>query len=273
MHMDTETIFSSNRPRAGNVIDEFASVGHYHFTTEEMRFALGTSQAATRLALARLAKKGLIASPARGFYVIVPPAYRRVGCLPPEEFISKLMECRGRPYYVALLSAAEYHGAAHQSPQVFQVAVEGNHRPISCGLVRVRFISRARIAEIPVQTRNTRYGSLILSTPEATAFDLVGYALCAGGWDNVATVLCELAEEIDPDLLCEAAQTAPVTWAQRLGYLLELVEASDKTLPLKNHVRRFARNLTPLVSYASLDNARREDDWKLLVNADVESEV
>ena len=28
-----------------------------------------------------------------------------------------------QPYYVALLSAAAYHGAAHQKPQVFQVMV------------------------------------------------------------------------------------------------------------------------------------------------------
>lgn len=264
---------NNRRPRANNVIDEFASVGRYHFTTEEMCSALGVSEAATRLALARLAKKGLIASPARGFYVIVSPEYRRVGCLPAAEFIPQLMEHRARPYYVALLSAAEYHGAAHHSPQVFQIAVAGNHRPISCGLVRVRFISRARIAEVPVQTRNTRCGTLLLSTPEATAVDLVGYARRAAGWDNVATILCELAEEINPDLLCEAARTAPVTWAQRLGYLLELVGAEDKAGPLKDHVRRFARDLTPLVPYASVDDARREDDWKLLVNADVESEV
>lgn len=271
--MNTETAMNNKHPRASSVIDEFASVGQYHFTTAEMREALGVSSAATRLALGRLAKKGLVASPSRGFYVIVPPEYRRVGCLPPDEFAPQLMERRGQQYYVALLSAAEYHGAAHHSPQVFQIAVAGNHRPIHCGLSRVSFISRARIAEVPVQTRNTRCGTILISSPEATAIDLVGYARRAAGWDNVATVLCELAEEIDPDLLCEAARTAPVTWAQRLGYLLELVGAADKALPLKDYVRRNARDATPLIPRAATDNARRADDWKLLVNADVESEV
>ena len=264
---------NNKRPRARDVIDEFASVGRYHFTTAEMRSALGVSDAATRLALGRLIKKGLIASPGRGFYVIVPPEYRRIGCLPPAQFIPQLMECRERLYYVALLSAAQYHGAAHHSPQVFQVAVAGNHRPISCGAVRVSFISRARIAEVPVQTLDTPRGKLLLSTVEATAIDLVGYARRAAGWDNVATVLCELAEKIDPDLLCEAARTAPVTWAQRLGYLLELVGAADKALPLKSYVRRCARDATPLIPYAAVDRARRADDWRLLVNAEVESEV
>ena len=49
-------------PRAGDVIAGFAADGRYHFNTADMRSALG-----------RLAKKGLIASPARGFYVILPP--------------------------------------------------------------------------------------------------------------------------------------------------------------------------------------------------------
>ena len=261
------------RLRASGVIDDFASVGRYHFTTAEMREALGVSSAATRLALGRLAKKGLVASPSRGFYVIVPPEYRRVGCLPPDQFIPQLMERQKRLYYVALLSAAEYHGAAHHRPQVFQVAVAGSHRPISCGAVRVSFISRARIAEVPVKSLNTPRGTILLSSVEATAIDLVGYARRAAGWDNVATVLCELAEEIDPDLLCEAARTAPVTWAQRLGYLLELVGAADKALPLKDYVRRNARDATPLIPCAAVDRARRADDWRLLVNAEVESEV
>ena len=268
-----ETAMNNRCPRASGVIDEFASVGRYHFTTAQMRSALGVSEAATMLALYRLKKKGLIASPSRGFHVIVPPEYRRIGCLPPDQFISQLMKHKKRQYYVALLSAAQYHGAAHHRPQVFQVAVEGNHRPVFCGAARVFFISRARIAEVPLMSRNTRCGTIMLSTPEATAIDLVGYARRAAGWDNVATVLCELAEEIDPELLCEAASTAPLTWAQRLGYLLELVGAEDKAGPLKSYVRRRARDFTPLIPYAAVDHAWRADDWRVLVNADVESDV
>jgi len=41
----------------------------------------------------------------------------------------------------------------------------------------------------------------------------------------VATVLSELAERLDPKKLVKAAETAPLPWAQRLGYLLERVGA------------------------------------------------
>jgi hypothetical protein len=42
-------------------------------------------------------------------------------------------------------------------------------------MARVAFVVRKRIAEVPVQSFNTPRGTLLVSTPEATALDLVGY--------------------------------------------------------------------------------------------------
>lgn len=231
------------------------------------------SAAAAKLALNRLAKQALVASPARGFYVIMPPEYRRLGCLPADQFIPALMEILGLRYYAALLSAAQYHGAAHHRPQEFQVALARNRRPIACGAVRVSFIARKRIGDVPVQSFNTPRGTIMVSTVEATAIDLVGYEHHAGGLDQVATVISELAEQIDPQRLTAAAQTAPMPWAQRLGYILELVGAAEKAALLKAYVREKARDVTPLLPAAPHDNARRAADWKLYVNAEVEAEA
>ena len=52
---------------------EFAVRGQYHFTSSEFRTALGVSAVAANQALWRLANRGEIASPGRGFYVVVPP--------------------------------------------------------------------------------------------------------------------------------------------------------------------------------------------------------
>ena len=265
--MDTDIL------RAGHVIAGFAADGRYHFSTPDMRSALGVSAAATRLALSRLAKKGLIASPARDFYVILPPEYGRLGCLPPDQFVPALMEHLKQPCYAALLSAAEYHGAAHPRPQAFQVAVAGNRRPISCGAVGVSFITRKRIDEVVVRSFNTPRGTIPVSSVEATAIDLVGYEKRVGGLDQVATMLSELTERIDPDLLAIAARTAPVSWAQRLGYLLERIGAADKTALLKAHVRRLARDIALLLPAGSRDHAPRSAGWRLRINVEVEAEV
>lgn len=260
----------SAKPRAKTVVDDLAAEGRYHFTAAEMRSALGVSSAASKLALGRLIKKRQVASPARGFYVIVPPEYRSLGCLPADQFIPAFMEHRKLRYYAALLSAAQYYGAAHHRPQEFQVALARNRRPIACGTVRASFIARRRIGTVPLQGFNTPRGTIRVSTPEATAVDLVGYERRAGGLDHVATVLAELAERIDPERLVVAAQTAPVPWAQRLGYLLELVGAADKVISLKAHVRRNARQVTALQPAAAHENASRSNDWRLRINADIE---
>lgn len=259
--------------KAREYIAGLATNGKYHFTAAEMRQSLGVSPAAAKLALLRLARQGLVASSARGFYVIVPPEYRQLGCLPADQFIPALMARHGLTYYAGLLSAAQYHGAAHHRPQEFQVFVAKNRRPIACGAVRVAFIARKRIANVPVQSFNTPRGTIRVSTVEATAVDLVGYERHAGGLDQVATILAELAEQIDPERLVAAAQTAPIPWAQRLGYLLELVGATAGAELLKAHVRKAARDMTPLLPGTSHAKARQEKDWRLYVNAEVEAET
>ena len=260
-------------PRARDFIAQLAADGQYHFTGEKIRTALGVSAAATKLALYRLAKRGLAASPARGFYVIIPPEYRRLGCLPPDQFVPALMEYLKLSYYAGLLSAAQYHGAAHHRPQAFQVVLPRNRRPIECGSVRVSFIARKRISEVPVQSFNTPRGTIQVSTVEATAVDLVGYEHHVGGLDQVATILSELAEHIDAQRLAAAAQTAPIPWAQRLGYLLEHVGAGEKTALLKKYVQKETKEMTPLLPAVPHDNTPRANDWRLYVNASVEAET
>lgn len=262
-----------SHPNAREYVSGLAAGGHYHFGSREAQLALGVSAAAAKLALSRLAKQKLIASPARGFYVILPPEYRSLGCLPADQFITALMKRLNLSYYTGLLSAAQYHGAAHQRPQEFQVFLAKNRRPIRCGAVRVTFIARKRIGDVPVQPFNTPRGTVLVSTPEATALDLVGYAGHAGGLNQVATVLSELAERIDPEKLVVVARTAPIPWAQRLGYLLEQLGFAEKVPALQEYVLGHARQSTVLLPKAARMRSHRNKGWKLYVNAKVEAEL
>lgn len=259
--------------KAQQYIADLAAAGRYHFSSAQMAQALGISRNAARLSLHRLAKRGLVASPARGFYVIIPPEYRSLGSLPADQLLPGLMEWRKTRYYAGLLTAAQYHGAAHHRPQVFQAMVEKNERPIDVGSVRIRFIARKRLRSVPVESFNTPRGTVRVSTADATAVDLAGYPQHAGGLDQVATVLSELAEKIDAKRLALVARTAPLPWAQRLGYLLELVGAKEQAAVLKQYVQKHARDWTVLVPGASRARARRSADWLLYANASVEPET
>ena len=256
--------------RARDYIRELAASGRHILTTADAVDAIGGKPDAVRAQLRRLGEQGHLAQPVRSFRVIVPPEYLRLGCLPAEQFIDPLMEFLGEPYYVGLLSAAERHGAAHHRPQITQVVVRKNRAPVSCGVVRVVFIARADLGQMPVSRLNTPRGAVSYSTPEVTGLELVGYPGHAGGLDNVATVLVELAEQMRRDSLRNVAQRCPVSWAQRLGYLLELVGQQSLAQALRPIVRDRARSYTPLRRAAATAGGQRVREWKLIVNAAVE---
>ena len=264
---------STSRRPVKDYLASLMQAGRYFFASEDASQALGVSRDAAKLALNRLRRKGQIVSPARGFYVIVPPEYRALGCLPADQFIPALMAQTGAPYYAGLLSAAQYHGAAHHRPQEFQVMLGKARRPIECGKVRVVFHVRKRIADVPTQRFNTPRGTIDVSTPEATAFDLVGYEAQIGGLDAVATVLVDLAEKLDPAKLATIAPTVPLPWVQRLGYLLERLDQAQLAQGLKGYVQTHAREATPLQPSISVENQPRDQAWKIIVNADVEAET
>jgi len=254
-------------------IQDLAARGRSCFSFEDIEKLKSSTPMAIKAALRRLRKKGEIAMPYRGFYVIVPPEYRTAGCLPPEQFIPDLMDYLGEVYYAGLLSAAEYHGAAHQRPQVFQVIVAKGRRPIKCGKMQVKFIFRKNAARIPTEPRNTPAGVLKIATPEATALDLIGYVGHCAGLDNVATVLTELAEKIDAERLRELAELSPIAWVQRLGYLIELVGAQEKAERIAGYIAKKRPVRTPLTPAIGIKGARMDSRWRVFVNTQVESDL
>jgi hypothetical protein len=78
------------------------------------------SEIAIKSALRRISGNNII-SVRKGFYAIVPISYALRGTIPPELYIDDLMKHLRRSYYVGLLNAVAYYGAAHQPPQAFSV--------------------------------------------------------------------------------------------------------------------------------------------------------
>jgi hypothetical protein len=91
---------------AKSFITQLMAQGRYSFDTEEAARASGSNPVAVRAALRRLREKGDLAVPYKGFYVIVEPEHRVMGCLPASHFIPSLMEHISEGYYAGVLSAA-----------------------------------------------------------------------------------------------------------------------------------------------------------------------
>ncbi len=256
--------------------DWLLSRGRHWVTTEEVAALLGIPRAHVSPALTRSRAKGLLFSPTKGAYVPIPPEYRLWRTVPAADFVDPLMRHLGHPYYVALLSAAEVLGFAHQRPQVFQVMTPARLRDRSFGRVQMVFITSARVADRPIVERNTATGTMRVSTMEVTALDLVELPRHSGGLSNVATVLGEMVEEnaLTADALAKIAATYPAAVAQRTGWLLDFV-AQRVGVNLDLEALRHAitpATPTPLESYGP----RRgpvDETWNVIVNTLVEPDL
>ena len=251
--------------------DLLLSRGRHSFTLADAKNMLSSDDAAVRKGVERLARKGQVFSPSRSFYVVVPPEFRSWGSVPAAHFIDDLMGFLDRRYYVALLSAAELHGAAHQAPQVFQVMVDRHLRDRDVGRARLRFFTGTHVGNAPVERRNVPTGQVTLATKELTAVDLVEHPSAAGGIDNVATVLAELGP-LDGAQMAAAAEHRARSVARRLGWLLEFVSAQVDLDPLR--ALAAAGDGTPTDLRAG--GARRgslDRSWNVRVNVQVDPDL
>lgn len=254
-------------------IEALPGKGRYVFSRAEAAAVSDGSSQAVEVTLRRLKKRGSVVSPRRGFYVVVPPEYRAAGSPPASWFIDDLMRHLGRGYYVALLSAAALHGAGHQQPMAFQVIADADERDIELGRVRIEFHVSRLVRDAATQRFQTETGTMAVSTPETTAFDLVRFPASAGYWSNVATVLAELAESLDPALLAAGAKRVARSDSQRLGWLLDLIDAPKLANALARALEGERLVPTPLSSARDSTGALLDPRWGVLVNDDVESDL
>lgn len=255
------------------LVDNLQATGRYVLTREDALSALGVSEEALKKAARRLVAKNRIAVPRRGFFVIVPVEYRSTGSPPAAWFIDELMRFHGHPYYVGLLSAAALYGAAHQQPQEFQVVTNVQLRMATAGRTRIRFFVKRHIERTPTTDVKTETGSMRVSTPEATAFDLVRYLKASGHLDNVATVLSELADRLNPECLVRAAKAdVALPYAQRLGFLLDRVGAPEPADALAAWVAERHARAVPLRPDRPAVAAPKDARWHILVNDVTEAE-
>jgi predicted transcriptional regulator of viral defense system len=221
-------------------VDFLQTRGEYVFKQKSAQEILGCSEAAIRLAANRLIKKQRIIKLRQTFYLIIPLEYQTMGAPPASWYIDALMRQHHRqPYYVALLSAAALHGAAHQQPQLFQVITNKPLRPITIGRTKIIFIVKKSLQDDVMATKmtiqmKTPTGYMNVATSETTAFDLVHYVEHAGYLNNIATVLTELLDKINPEKLLFAAKNEKVAIVQRAGYLLTKLMATNKSATLEH---------------------------------------
>jgi len=222
------------RSALSSYISGLLSTGRTVFTAEDAEQALGVGRGAFLDAAERLQRRKALLNPRQGFYVVVPPQFASWGAPPPAWYIDALMRYERQAYYVGLLKAADLHGATHQAVMEFQVVSAKRLPKIRAGRNLIVFYFRKDMEAVTagIEDRKTDTGTMKISSAALTALDLLRYPQASGGIDNVATVLSDLAEKIDPQQLASLSATFERPVVQRLGYLLDRVDHEALTTPM-----------------------------------------
>jgi len=248
--------------------------GRCTFTFDDVRKNFDLPEQSISQELYRYSIKKQIVKIRKGFYGILTPETAIGGMLPPDLFVDALMKSLHKPYYVALLSAAALHGAAHQQPmEYFVVTQTPAPRSIRNKKLKLTFISKKTWEQSAIEQKKTRAGYLNVSSPELTAFDLLEN-IHTFGINRITTVLQELYEEMRPSRLSEMAKLIDnKANIQRLGYILDTIVNDEKLADsLYQVLNKTSFSPVPL-SPQKGKKGEIDRKWKIIINMQIESDL
>ena len=225
--------------------------------------------------LSRFRANGLVAAVHRGCYCVIPAHYALEGELPPQYYVDSLMRWIGKPYYLALQTAAALWGAGHQKVMKAQVMTELPQPTTSMRKnPSIIWLYRKSVPLDFVVRRNGENGQVSYSNPELTAVDLVRYADRAGGMSFVATVLSELRETTNfSGAGTGVFRTAGVADIQRLGYIYdEILDDEAQADTIYAEMMRLGARIRPVALAPSLTvpSKTMNKRWRIKVNYEIE---
>ena len=253
-----------------NLWDQLLAEGKSTFTVADIKERTGASTNSVHGALKYATDRSRVFSPARGLYVIVPAEHRPSGVVPAAHFIDPMMKHLDVDYYIALAASAQWWGAAHQAPQVFDVVTSRHVLDRDVDRVRLRFHTSTRIEREEVRRVAGPRTMVNVASPCLTAVDLVARPNLAGGLSNVATILAELPDLAGGRLAALCARRSRSD-ARRLGWLLELVR-DDLDLGELHALADPDHGQATLLATKGSRQGARDGRWGVLVNTTVEAD-
>jgi hypothetical protein len=257
-------------------LDRQLAQGRGWFTAREATAELRVHKRSFIAAAERLAGKGRLLHPRRGFYLILRPQDKCTGVPDPARWIDPLLKYLQLDYRISLLRAAAFHGSSHQAAIPFQIIVPKQLPHIVLGCHRVEFFFQAPAAfrkannpEWLVQLKSSEGFARIAGT-ELTMLDCTRYYHRVAGINGTAHVVDGLGAKASPRILRAAAQAYQNSTVRRLGFLLERFaheRGAAALRPFAAKAKSF-KDLDPSARQVAADNhpPPRNERWKLIVN-------
>ncbi len=227
----------------------------------------GFSRRVVHDSLSSLARKGVISRVRKGVYVKARPKllYDRL-----QQFESPILvaaKIAEKDYYIAYLSAMQFHGVAEQVPFIVYVAIPGRRRNFRYGDYEVRFVNMSRGKFFGFAKEKLGEDYIYVSDREKTIIDCLDRSEYAGGYGGAVSMIRELVlkEKIDWQRLRDYAfRIGEQALIHRLGYVLELL--SEKTMVPRRIIKEFEKRVKPQVYYfVKNEKGRYVKKWQLIV--------
>jgi hypothetical protein len=266
--MSTKATSTRHSGAAARFMDSRVAAGRVAFSLDELVKETGLSATAARYQLIRQGERVVRPAEKHPFFLIVGPEHRTMGAPPVAWWLDDYFKWLGHPYYLALQSAAGAYGSNPQAIQVTQVVSDRPRREITVGRIKVRVFVKRSIERTPTRALANAYAPLRVSTPEATAFDLITYAPRIGGIERTVETLAPLIPLMrGPELQRVLEAEDRTATAQRLGYLLERAGNSK----LAEIVHAWLPRQIPVIPLAVAAPSHTKDAvvarWKLFDNS------
>ena len=250
-------------------IEKNASFGRVAFSLAELTKETGLSDIAAKHQLLRLGGKVVRISRRQSFFLIVGPEHRDMGAPPATWWLQDYFNWLERPYYLALQSAASVFGSNPQALQVTQVMTNQSLRTIKVGRIQVRFFVKCGIERTPTQQLAQAAAPLCISTPEATAFDLVRYASSVGGIERAAETIRPFLSKLRVrELKRVLAAEDEIATAQRLGFVMEVAGEKKLTQTIYDWLPATLVKVYLAPMKKKPDNLPLIERWQVLNNSD-----
>lgn len=257
-------------------IKKLLSIEEYSFSLDEARRETGKSNVSVRRELDRLTEKGEIVNLRKGFYLIITPRYTSAQKLPIQLYSEKLFKYLGRNYYIALFSAAKFHGASHQQVQKDYIITEQpKYNDISKNTIDIRFFTTSNWSGKNIQLKKSDAGIYKVSSPSLTIVDLIHHQTKLGGINRMLATIEELAEELTETDIVELLDWYPhKSTLQRFGFLLEELGINEEFQELIFKQLRMSKFFPVLLSPKPNEKPGAVDNkWKVVVNVKLESDL
>src|SRR5713226_1579467 len=186
MSQDTK---GPTRGRVARFLDDLQARGDLVVSVEEAAKRSTLTRIAAQRQLERLAPRTTRLPGRPSAFLIVPPEHRLRGAPPVAAWLDEYFRAQDQLYYVGLLSAAALHGSSNQPLQVTQVLLRRPRRPIAVGKIHLEFYVKSKLEFTPLTEIPGLPAPLAVSSPEATALDLIAFSHRLGGIERALEVI------------------------------------------------------------------------------------